>query len=214
MTQREPRDSVPRRVPVNEMTAARGLISRPESPIFRAMRRHWLRPLWTFLALLFLLEAWLWDHLRPLVAWVVDLVPWARLKQRLAEMVERLPPYAALAVFIVPFIVLLPLKFLEVYFLATRNWLGAALVLIAAKLLGLGVTAFVFDATRGKLLQMAWFRRMYDWFVWAREWAHAQTEPIRQRLQQLTWFLRPQRAGKFFRRLMRLRRRAYRGGEA
>jgi hypothetical protein len=178
------------------------------------MRRHWLRPLWTVLALLFLLEAWLWDHLRPLVAWVVDIVPWDRLKQRLAQMIERLPPYAALAVFIVPFIVLLPLKFLEVYFLATRNWLGAGLVLIAAKLLGLGVTAFVFDATRDKLLQMAWFRRMFDWFIWAREWAHAQTEPIRQRIRQLAWFIKPQRAGKFFRRLMRLRRRAYRGGTA
>ena len=178
------------------------------------MRRHWLRPLWTLLALLFLLEAWLWDHLRPLVAGIVDLVPWDRLKQRLARTIEGLPPYAALAVFIVPFIVLLPLKFLEVYFLAKRNWLGAGLVLIAAKLLGLGVTAFVFDATRSKLLQMAWFRLMFDWFMWAREWAHAQTEPIRQRLQQLGWLLRPQRAGKFFRRLMRLRRRAYRGGTA
>jgi hypothetical protein len=178
------------------------------------MRRHWLRPLWTLLALLFLLEAWLWDHLRPLVAGIVDFVPWDRLKQRLVRMIEGLPPYAALAVFIVPFIVLLPLKFLEVYFLAKRNWLGAGLVLIAAKLLGLGVTAFVFDATRSKLLQMAWFRRMFDWFMWAREWAHAQTEPIRQRLQQLGWLLRPQRAGKFFRRLMRLRRRAYRGGAA
>jgi hypothetical protein len=177
------------------------------------MRRHLLRPLWTVLALLFLLEAWLWDHLKPLVAWVVELIPLARIKARLMAAIEGLPPYAALGVFIVPFIVLLPLKFLEVYFLATRNWIGAVFVLVLAKLLGLGVTAFVFDATRGKLLQMAWFRRMYDWFMWARDWAHAQTEPIRQRLAQLTWLLRPQRAGKFFRRLMRLRRRAYRGGE-
>jgi hypothetical protein len=78
----------------------------------------------------------------------------------------------------------------------------------------LGVTAFVFDATRAKLLQMAWFQRMYDWFLWARDWAHAQTGPIRQRLHQLTWLLKPQRAGRFLRRLMRLRRRAYRGGAA
>jgi len=148
------------------------------------------------------------------VAGVVDLIPLARIKARLAAAIEGLPPYAALAVFIIPLIVLLPLKFLEVYFLATRNWVAALLVLVLAKLLGLGVTAFVFDATRGKLLQMDWFRRTYDWFMWAREWAHAQTEPIRQRLQQMTWLLRPQRAGKFFRRLMRLRRRAYRSGAA
>lgn len=178
------------------------------------MRHRWLRPLWTLLALLFLLEAWLWDHLEPLVARIVNVIPWGRLKVWVKRLIDDLPPWATLIVFTVPFIVLLPLKFLEVYFLATRNWLGAVLVLIVAKLLGLGVTAFVFDATRDKLLQMVWFHRMYDWFLWAREWAHAQTEPVRQRLQQLTWLLHPQRAGRFFRRVTRLRRRAYRGRPA
>jgi len=68
----------------------------------------------------------------------------------------------------------------------------------------------VFDATRDKLLQMGWFRRMYEWFMWARDWAHAMTEPVRERLRQLTWLLKPQRAGRFLRRLMRIRRNAYR----
>ena len=135
--------------------------------------RRWLRPLWVVLALLFLLEAWLWDHLEPLVARVVNLIPWGPLKVRLARLIDVLPPWAALFVFVIPFIVLLPLKFLEVYFLATRNWLGAIGVILLVKLLGLGITAFIFDVTRDKLLQMAWFRRMYDWFLWARDWAHA-----------------------------------------
>ena len=172
--------------------------------------RRILRPLWIVLALLFLLEAWLWDHLEPLVARVVNLLPWGRLKLWLKRAIETLPPWAALGVFIVPFIVLLPLKFLEVFFLAKRQWLAAGLVLIVAKLLGLGVTAFVFDATRDKLMQMAWFARMYDWFMWARDWAHAMTEPVRERLRQLAWLLKPQRAGRFLRRLLRLRRKAYR----
>ena len=78
--------------------------------------RRWLRPLWVFLALLFLLEAWLWDHLEPLVARVVNLIPWGRLKIWLAQLIRDLPPWATLIVFVIPFIVLLPLKFLEVYF--------------------------------------------------------------------------------------------------
>jgi hypothetical protein len=173
--------------------------------------RRWLRPLWIVLALLFLLEAWLWDHLEPIVARVVNLIPWGTLKDKLARLVERLPPWAVLFVFVIPFIVMLPLKFLGLYLLATRNWLGAIGVGILAKLLGLGLTAFIFDVTRDKLLEMAWFRHMYDWFMWARDWAHAQTEPIRQRLHRLIWLLKPQRAGRFLRRLIRLRRRAYRG---
>jgi len=176
--------------------------------------RRILRPLWVILALLFLLEAWLWDHLQPLISRVVNLVPWGPVKDWLQRTMMSLPPWAALFVFIVPFIVLLPLKFLEVYFIAKRQWLAAGLVLVAAKLLGLGLTAFVFEATREKLLQMAWFQRMYDWFMWARDWAHAQTEPVRERVRQLMWLMKPQRAGRFLRRLIWLRRRAYRNRPA
>jgi hypothetical protein len=174
------------------------------------MRRHWLRPFWIFLALLFLAEAWLWDHLKPIVARVVDFIPWSKLKEKLARGIEDLPPWATLIVFVVPFIVLLPLKFLEVYFIAKHNWLSAITTLIVAKLLGLGVTAFIFDVTRDKLLQMAWFRWMYEWILWVRIWAHGITEPVRARVRQLVWLLKPQRAGRFLRWLMRLRRNAYR----
>jgi hypothetical protein len=185
------------------------LISGPNRPHISPMRR-WLRPFWVVLALLFLLEAWLWDHLEPIVARAVNVFPWGRAKLWLKPMIEDLPPWAALGVFIIPFIVLLPLKFLEVFFIAKRQWLATGAVLILAKLLGLGITAFVFDATRGKLLQMPWFARMFDWFMWARVWAHEITEPVRERARQLAWLLKPQRAGKFLRRLMKLRRNAYR----
>ena len=119
------------------------------------MRRNAFRPLWVILALLLLLEAWLWDHLEPIVARVVNFIPWGRVKIAVARWVENLPPYVALIVFVIPLIVVLPVKFLEVYFIATGNWFGAVVTLLLAKLLGLGVTAFVFDATRGKLLQIA-----------------------------------------------------------
>jgi hypothetical protein len=178
------------------------------------LRRYLLRPLWVVLALLFLLEAWLWDHLQPLVARIVALVPLDALKRAIGRLVANLPPWAVLFVFAVPFMAMLPLKFLEVYFLATRNWLGALAVIVFVKLAGVGVTAFIFDVTRDKLLQMAWFRRVYDWVMWARDWAHAQTEPIRARIRRLAWLLKPRRAGTFLRRLMRLRRRAYRGRAA
>jgi hypothetical protein len=119
------------------------------------MRRNALRPLWVILALLLLVEAWLWDHLEPIVARLVNLVPWRRLKIAVARWIEDLPPYAALVVFVVPFIVVLPAKFLGLYFIATGNWFGTVATLSLAKLVGLGVTAFVFDATRHKLLQIS-----------------------------------------------------------
>ena len=172
--------------------------------------RRWLRPFWVLLALLFLLEAWLWEHLEPLVARLVSLVPWGRVKDWLRAALAKLPPWAALIVFVIPFIVLLPLKFLEVWLLATQQWIAAALVLVLAKLLGLGVTAFIFEVTRDKLLQMPWFRRFYEWVLWLRDWAHAQTAPIKARLKQYLWFMRGDRAGRFYRRWLRMRRRTQR----
>ena len=147
--------------------------------------RRLLRPLWIVLALLFLMEAWLWDHLEPIVARVVNLIPWGKLKEKLARLIEDLPPWATLIVFVVPFIVLLPLKFLEVYFLAKRNWLGVVGIAIFAKLVGVGVTAFVFDVTRDKLMEMHWFERLYDLVMKLRAKAAELVDPIKQRIREL-----------------------------
>jgi len=173
------------------------------------MRRA-LRLILVPLALLFLMEAWLWDHLAPLVARFVRFIAWDRLKARIARLIEHLPAKLTLLVFLIPFVLLLPFHALEIILLARHRWISALAVALLAKLFGLGVTAFVFDATRHKLLQIAWFRRMYDWFMWARAWAHAQVAPVTARLRQYIWLLRPERAGRFVRRLIRLRRRMQR----
>jgi hypothetical protein len=83
-------------------------------------------------------------------------------------------------------------------------------VILFVKLVGLGFTAFIYDVTRDKLLQMAWFARVYEWVLALRQWAHDITAPVRERVKQLAWLLKPQRVGRFLRRLMRLRRGAYR----
>jgi hypothetical protein len=170
--------------------------------------RRVLRPLLILLALFFLLEAWLWDHLRPLVAAVVNVIAWDRLKVRLAALVEWLPPWAVLIVFVIPFLVLLPLKFLEVYLVVHHQWIAAILVLVLAKLLGLGVTAFIFDVTKPKLLRMAWFRWLYELMLSWLEKAHALIDPIKARMQRWFYMFAPQRAGRTLRLLRRIRRRA------
>jgi hypothetical protein len=171
-------------------------------------RHHrFLRPLLIALALIFLFEAWLWDRLQPIVYAIVNVVPWGRVKIWLRRAIERLPPWAALGVFIVPLLVFLPVKFLEFWFIAHRNWLGATVTLILAKVVGLGLTAFVFDVTREKLLQMAWFNRLYEWFMWARAWAHELVDPIKERIKRVFRIFAPKRAGRALRLFWRVRRR-------
>src|SRR5438477_12781900 len=126
------------------------------------MRRVLLRPLLILLALVFLFEAWLWDRLAPIVGWVVARIPWTAFKARIAAAIERLPPYPTLLVFFVPVILLLPLKVIGFWMLAHGYWLGAVMVLTLAKVVSLGVTAFIFDLTRPKLLELPWFRWFYE----------------------------------------------------
>jgi hypothetical protein len=159
------------------------------------------------LALVFLLEAWLWEHLSPLVAWIVARLPLRALKEKIAAGISDLPPAATLVVFVIPFIVLLPLKFLDLYLLAHRQWLAAILVLVLAKLLGLGVTAFIFDLTKPKLLQLTWFRWLYEKVLTWLAWAHELVDPIKQRIRRLLTVFAPHRAGRAMKLFWRIRRR-------
>ena len=64
------------------------------------MVRRLLQPLWVLLAVIFLIEAWLWDHLEPIVARVVVLIPLREFKQWLADRIDALSPAMTLIVFI------------------------------------------------------------------------------------------------------------------
>jgi hypothetical protein len=193
--------------------------------IIRTMLRRILRPLWLLLALLFLVEAWLWSHLEPIVGWLVDLIAWRKLKERAAAAIERLPPAATLVVFVIPGVLLFPLKLAGLWMLAHGSWLGAMAVLALAKLISMGVTAFIFEVTKPKLLQLAWFRWLYEHVLMGLAWAHRQIDPLKERLRawlretlapwvrrlrSLLWLLAPQRSGRFLRRVIRIRKRMQR----
>src|SRR6185437_9974115 len=105
-----------------------------------SMLRRLLQPIWVLLAVIFLIEAWLWDHLEPIVAWVVAKIPLQSFKHWLAERVDTLSPAMTLIVFIVPVIPLFPLKLIGFWLLAHEYWLSAAMTIIFAKLVGVGVT--------------------------------------------------------------------------
>jgi hypothetical protein len=162
---------------------------------------------WIVLALLFLLEAWLWGHLAPIVAFLVSLLPLHAIKTKVAASIERLPPTATLIVFAVPAAILLPIKLLALWLFGHGHWIAGIGMLVFAKLAGLGVTAFIFEITRPKLLQLAWFRTLYDAVMRGIAWAHVMVDPIKRRLRKYVTVLRPRNAGRFYRHLMRVRRR-------
>lgn len=149
------------------------------------MLRRLLQPLWVLLAIVFLIEAWLWDNLEPIVAWVVAIIPLRALKQWLTERVDALSPTMTLIVFIVPVIPLFPLKLIGMWLLMHEYWMSAVTTLLFAKFLGVGVTAFVFDVTRPKLLEMGWFEKLYEFIMGLRAEAKALVDPIKARIVEM-----------------------------
>jgi hypothetical protein len=149
------------------------------------MLRRLLQPIWVLLAIIFLIEAWLWDHLEPIVAWVVSIIPLRVFKQWLADRVDALSPATTLIVFAVPVIPLFPLKLIGMWLLMHEYWMSAVTTLLFAKFLGVGVTAFVFDVTRPKLLEMGWFEKLYESVMTLRAKARALVDPIKARIVEL-----------------------------
>src|SRR5882757_4145141 len=163
--------------------------------------RRITRPLLILLAIVFLIEAWLWRHLGPIVEWIVAWLPLRAVKARLAGVIRKLPPAATLVVFVVPIVALFPLKVIGLWLLAHKHWIAAGAVLIFAKLVGLAITAFVFEVTRPKLLQLRWFRWLYEHVLIWLAWAHELVAPIRRRIRRLLRMVRGKRTGRALRLL-------------
>ena len=149
------------------------------------MLRRLLQPFWVLLAIIFLIEAWLWDHLEPIVARAVALIPLRAFKQWLAERVDTLSPAMTLIVFFVPVLPLFPLKLVGLWLLTHEYWFSAITTILFAKLLGVGVTAFIFDVTRDKLLEMRWFEALYEFVLSLRTKAAALVDPVKRRILEM-----------------------------
>jgi hypothetical protein len=128
-------------------------------------------------------------------------------KARRAGIIRKLPPAATLVVFVVPVAALFPLKVLGLWLLAHKYWIAAGGVLVFAKLVGVAVTAFVFEVTRPKLLQLRWFRWVYERVLMGLDWAHRLVAPIRRRIRRLLRILRAKQTGRALRLLWGIRRR-------
>jgi hypothetical protein len=116
-----------------------------------------------FAALLLLFEEWGWEPLAALVARLARLPFFAWIEQR----VRMLPPYAALATFAVPALLLLPVKIAALFFIARGHGMLGLAVIVAAKLAGTAVLARLFTLTQPALMRLAWFAHWYPrWKAW------------------------------------------------
>ena len=125
---------------------------------------RWLRhAAGAVLGLLILFEEWGWEPLQRALARLGRLP----VLRHLESLVTRLPPHAALVVFLLPALLLLPVKLAALALIAKGQRLLGLAVIVLAKLLGTAVVARLFTLTRPALMQLPWFARWHGrWLAW------------------------------------------------
>lgn len=175
-------------------------------------RSRLFAPLLYLVALLLLFEDWCWDVGGRMAAAIGAWPPLRGLEAR----VRALPPYVALAFFVLPGLLLFPVKILALLAIAYGHALSGILVLVAAKIGSAAIVARMYVLTLPQLLSLNWFARLHAWFMGLKErciaylrssgtWRRARrlTQAVRRQLRRTLRRLRPDPRGSRWWRALR-----------
>ncbi|MEN9489856.1 MAG: hypothetical protein RJA63_305 [Pseudomonadota bacterium] len=161
-------------------------------PFLLRLRRALAFPFVLALALLLWLEEWLWEPLAELMR-LIGALPLIR---QLEALLRRAPPGVALACYAIPVLALLPFKIVGLWLLGKGHLVLGTTVFVGAKVVGTAICARIFALTRDSLMRLAWFARLWQWFVtlraevYARVTHHPAWQAARQLVQALRAWLR------------------------
>lgn len=114
----------------------------------------------------FLIDALVLSLLRPLTARIAAL----RLLARARAWIESLGPYPTLALFLVPIVVLEPVKPVGLYLLATGQVAAGTLLLAVGEILKMLIVERLFHVAQPKLMNIRAFAAVYTiaagWLAW------------------------------------------------
>jgi hypothetical protein len=120
-----------------------------------------------------LLEATVWRWLGALGRRLAQM----RLFAALERLVERLSPNAVVAIFVLPWVPIVPLlKLGEIWLIRHRHFVWAMVVIVGVKVVGAAFSTRLFAIARPKLMQVRWFARMHGWVVGQLALGHALLE--------------------------------------
>ncbi len=150
----------------------------------RKIRKWLLAPLIYTAAILLLLEQYLWNASKRLLAYL----PSIKVIIIIENWVRGLPPYAALAIFLAPTLLLLPVKLLALISITHGHpWMGA-LVVIVAKLGGTALLTRLYALTQSVLMTLPWFVRCHNTVITTKDaWiAHLRATRAWRQLQRIS----------------------------
>jgi hypothetical protein len=127
-------------------------------------RSRMFAPLVYLAAIVLLVEEWCWDVGMRLARALARWPALAALEGR----VRLLPPYGALCAFVLPGLLLLPVKVLALIAIAHGHALSGIATIVVAKVGGAAVVARLYVLTLPTLLAVGWFARCHRWFMAAK----------------------------------------------
>ena len=142
---------------------------------FDRLRRILSVPLTIVVLVYFLLEDLFHRWLTPLFRLLGQLAPFTAL----GRILRSLPPYAALVVFAIPFIIVEPIKVFSVFWIGVGHVVTGTLLLVASYVVSLFIVERLFHVTREQLLSIGWFDWSFRRIMRLRAWAFAQVENTR-----------------------------------
>lgn len=118
-------------------------------------------PLVLLAALFIVFEELLWDRLAAAFGLLARWPVWARLERWIAG----LPAWAAMPLFLVPMLLLFPIKLAALWLMAHHHVFSGLQLILVAKIAGTAVAARLFMLLKPTLLGVPWFARLYYAFV-------------------------------------------------
>ncbi|PKU23341.1 hypothetical protein CWS72_17060 [Telmatospirillum siberiense] len=131
-------------------------------------------PLVAVAVVVFLVEEIAWAWLARATAALGRWAPIARVETA----IRRLPPYLAILLFVIPWAVILPVKLIALWLLATGHALAGIALFAAGELFGVGFLARIYVLCRPSLSKLIWFVRLEGWVRAVSTWAHAQLDRV------------------------------------
>jgi hypothetical protein len=86
----------------------------------------------------------------------------------LRRSIQRLGPYASLALVALPLAIVEPMKLAAVVVFGAGHWMTGSFVMICAYALSVFFIEQLFKLVKPQLLKLPWFARVWTWFVGAR----------------------------------------------
>ncbi|WP_028104794.1 hypothetical protein [Pseudoduganella violaceinigra] len=128
-------------------------------------RRRLFAPLVYLAALFLIFEEWLWDAGARLMIRLSAFPPFRALERLICG----LGPAAAMAVFLLPALMLFPVKLLALFAMARGHAIMGLSVFVLAKIAGAAAVARLYTLTRPSLLKLRWFAWLQGRFLAVKE---------------------------------------------